>query len=69
MKKACSKAKPHAYKIEHKFAKNIYEYANNEVHILTLEKRVITGQIINVNLVCECLFQNKFQIKIIYVLM
>ena len=33
-----SKAKPHAYKIEFKFAKNVYEHANDEVHILTLEK-------------------------------
>ena len=58
-----SKAKPHAYKIEQKFAKNIYEYANKEVPILTSEKPVIAGQIFNINLVCEYLFQNKFQIK------
>ena len=37
--------KPHAFKIEHELAKNTYEYANNEVLILTLEK-LSSGELI-----------------------
>ena len=43
-----------------KLNKNLHEYANNEVDILTLEKPVITGHRLIINFVCESLFQNKF---------
>ena len=73
MKKAChytnQKRNPMHTKLNINLPKINYEYANNEVHISTLEKPAITGQLFNINLVFECLFQNKVQIKIIYVLM
>ena len=35
--------KPHAYRIEHRFAKKAYEYVNHEVRILAFGKPVLTG--------------------------
>ena len=64
-----TKVKSQAYKNCRNLTKNIYEYANNDVHILELGKLVITGQKFIIFLVCESLFQNKFRTKLTHFLM